>query len=111
MAGSPFKRLLAAGGCAGKTEKGQPCKARDVYENGRCKNHGGEGKSLRERRFALMLEGVRRQCEESDRRRAEWERNNPELKARLESARVQRKARVEAAKQAERLASEQRTSA
>ena len=39
--------LLPAGGCKGTTKKGQPCQAKDLYENQRCRHHGGEGKLLR----------------------------------------------------------------
>lgn len=31
------------GSCAGTTLKGQPCRSVDIFENGRCKLHGGEG--------------------------------------------------------------------
>jgi len=27
--------------CGAKTRKGTPCKRRDIYENGRCRLHGG----------------------------------------------------------------------
>jgi hypothetical protein len=45
--------MIPAGGCKGTTQRGQPCQAKDVYSNGYCKHHGGEGESLTERRQAL----------------------------------------------------------
>ena len=43
MAGSPLKRLGLA--CQGKTNTGRPCNCREVYPNGFCRFHGGEGES------------------------------------------------------------------
>src|SRR5688572_12032164 len=52
--------LIPAGGCKGSTKEGQPCKAKNVYQNDFCKAHGGEGQSLIERRAALRIELERR---------------------------------------------------
>ena len=54
-----LRTLLPAGGCKGTTKKGQPCQAKDLYENQRCRHHGGEGKLLR---LELLKERFRRKA-------------------------------------------------
>lgn len=51
--------LPATEPCHGTTQKGKRCAAKDVYENGRCKLHGGQGKSLTEKRLELRLDIAR----------------------------------------------------
>lgn len=44
MQGNPARmdfRRFAALCCGAKNRKGEPCKRRDLYGNGRCVNHGG----------------------------------------------------------------------
>lgn len=36
------------GQCKGTTKKGAPCMAKDLFSNGYCAAHGGEGRLLRE---------------------------------------------------------------
>jgi hypothetical protein len=48
--------FLPAGGCKGKTERGRNCQSKDVFENGYCKHHGGEGQSLTARRLDVAIE-------------------------------------------------------
>lgn len=36
-----FQELLARRFCGAKTRAGTPCKQLGIYENGRCKLHGG----------------------------------------------------------------------
>lgn len=80
-------KLLPAGGCKGVSAKGEPCQAKNVYENGFCKFHGGEGQSLLERRQVLRAERIRKSAERmlkkiqrTRRRIANIERRNPELR-------------------------------
>lgn len=59
---------LALGGCKGTTQKGQPCQGKDVYENGYCKHHGGEGKLPRlEYQKAKLLRKAERALKRSKR--------------------------------------------
>lgn len=75
-----LKTLLPAGGCKGKTKKALSCQSKDVYENGYCKHHGGEGLSLVSRRQKLAVELTLKESDRFRKRMAAWERNHPELK-------------------------------
>lgn len=51
-----LKTLLPAGACKGTTKSGAKCQSRDTFENGFCKHHNGQGKSLTARRLDLAIE-------------------------------------------------------
>lgn len=53
---------LIAGCCKGITKKGTQCQALDVFENGFCKHHGGEGMSVHQYRTQLNIEKWRRRA-------------------------------------------------
>lgn len=46
---------LHFGGCNGTTKRGTPCRCREVFANGFCKFHGGEGESPFEFRKRLTI--------------------------------------------------------
>ncbi len=47
-----LKDLYPACACAGTTKKGAKCGTRDIFQNGFCRYHGGEGRLVREIRNA-----------------------------------------------------------
>lgn len=77
--------LVPGGGCKGVTLKGQPCRAKDVYENGYCKHHGGEGQSLTDRRNLLRVELSKRKAAKFNKRMERWKKKNPALRRIMEA--------------------------
>jgi hypothetical protein len=51
-----LKTLLPAGACKGTTKSGGKCQSKDTFENGFCRHHNGQGKSLTARRLDLAIE-------------------------------------------------------
>src|SRR5438105_8510897 len=60
-----LRSLYPAGACTGMTREGKRCGIRDVFENGRCHHHGGQGKLIRE---ILALEKLKRRTARTQRR-------------------------------------------
>jgi len=60
MKGFSLRSLLLFGACKGITKKGTPCQAREVWSNGFCKHHGGDGESPFEIRKRALIEKNRR---------------------------------------------------
>ena len=60
MKGFSLRSLLLFGACKGITKKGTPCRGREVYSNGFCKYHGGDGESPFEIRKRHLIEKNRR---------------------------------------------------
>ena len=56
-----FDELLARRYCGAKTRKGTPCKQLGIYENGRCKLHGGlsTGPTTEEGKRRSALNGLK----------------------------------------------------
>jgi hypothetical protein len=77
--------MLPAGGCKGTTLKGRPCQGKDVFENGYCKHHGGEGKSLTQRRMIFNLERAKYKAEKFAKRMERWKKQNPNLRRIMEA--------------------------
>lgn len=64
-----LKRTFPQGACSGTTADGRRCGTRDVFENGRCRHHGGTGKLLR-----TLIKEARQQAREAaaEDRRNRW---------------------------------------
>jgi hypothetical protein len=92
--------LLPAGGCKGFTRKGQPCDAKNVFQNGYCKHHGGKGESLLDRRRTLKLQLDTRKSERMrksiDRLLRRASKESPALRQMLEEVRARREAKDKA---------------
>ena len=56
------KQLLKREYCGAKTRAGTPCKRKDLYENGRCKLHGGlsTGPKTPEGKARLSMNGFKK---------------------------------------------------
>lgn len=56
-----FQELLARRFCGAKTRAGTPCKQLGIYENGRCKLHGGlsTGPTTEEGKRKAALNGLK----------------------------------------------------
>ena len=77
--------MLPAGGCKGTTKQGRPCQAKDVFENGRCKHHGPEGKSLTQRRMIFNLERSKYKAAKFAKRMERWKKKSPNLRRIMEA--------------------------
>ena len=83
-----LKYLFPSGACTGTTKKGQKCTLRDVYENMRCKHHGGEGMFLRVKlakaKALKKVQRTRRRIAKFDRFIKKMMAANPGLRERVE---------------------------
>jgi hypothetical protein len=74
---------VALGGCKAKTKKGLPCQSKDVYENGYCVLHGGQGKLPRLERLKektlKKMERFKRKAKKLDRMVARMLKDSPKL--------------------------------
>jgi hypothetical protein len=82
--------MLPAGGCKGITKLGKPCQGKDVFSNGYCKHHGGQGESLVSRRLKLQIAEELRKSERFSKRMAKWEKRNPAFRRAMEAVRAMR---------------------
>ena len=83
-----LKYIFPAGACTGTTQKGKTCRLRDVYENFRCKHHGGEGMLLRvqlaKARALKKVKRARRRAAKFDRFLKKMLAADPGLRERVE---------------------------
>jgi len=90
-----LKSLYPAGACSGATKEGKRCGIRDVFQNGFCRHHGGQGKLLREIYAEAKLEGkIQRAERRAKRTQALIDRvlqDNPALRLALQRSRDGRK--------------------
>lgn len=83
------------GACKGTTKAGKPCRSVDLFENGRCKHHGGEGQLIR---VKLLIAKTLKKTERLKRKSARFDRmvqmvakRDPGLAAMLERIRTRDK--------------------
>jgi hypothetical protein len=87
------------GACKGTTKAGKPCGAVDLFENGRCKHHGGEGQLIRVKlliaKTLKKTERLKRKGDRFDRMVAQAAKRDPQLAAMLERVRAERRSTKE----------------
>lgn len=96
-----LKSLYPTGACKGTTKEGKKCGIRDIFQNGYCRHHGGQGTLVR---VIFQREKLLKKCE---RLRKKAERNksfqriveelkarNPNLQAMVDAMRAKQDART-----------------
>src|SRR4051812_19617444 len=87
-----LKSLYPVGACSGTTKEGKRCGIRDVFENGLCRHHGGEGEL---KRMTGAREKLKRRIAPVDRLVNRLMKRDPKLREAIERIRAKRPERQE----------------